>query len=102
MQAATSYGFDGAYKRIGVNRTSIWTSEPDYRAPRRHRRRASPRRRWTRSSEDTDVDWRPRVPQWPAVGEIVATAVQAALVGQATPAGALDAAQAQVDGVMKQ
>ena len=52
--------------------------------------------------EDTDVDWRPRVPQWPAVGETMATAVQSALVGQATPAAALDAAQAQVDGIMKQ
>ena len=26
VQAATSYGFDGAYKRLGVNRTSLWTS----------------------------------------------------------------------------
>ena len=30
--------------------------------------------------EDTDVDWRPRVPQWPAVGDTMATAIQSALV----------------------
>ena len=34
---------------------------------------------------DTDVDWRPRVPQWPAIGDLVATAIQSALAGQATP-----------------
>ena len=33
---------------------------------------------------------------------LAATAVQAALVGQATPKAALDAAQGEVDGVMKQ
>ena len=39
VQAATSYGFDGAYKRLGVNRTSLWSS-PEYTpASRRHRRR---------------------------------------------------------------
>ena len=26
--------------------------------------------------EDTDVDWRPRVPQWPAIGDTMATAIQ--------------------------
>ena len=100
LQAATSYGFDGAYKRLGVNRSSLWSSNR-HPASRRHRRRPDQDYHGL-DHEDTDVDWRPRVPQWPAVGEIVATAVQAALVGQATPAGALDAAQTQVDGVMKQ
>ena len=51
-------------------------------------------------SEDIDVEWRPRVPQWPAVGEIMATAVQAALVGQATPEDALADAQRKIDQVM--
>jgi multiple sugar transport system substrate-binding protein len=100
-QIATSYDFDGAYKRISVNRTSIWNSEPyakllDDIGP------GLTKTTIDSMNEDTDVDWRPRVPQWPAVGEIMATAVQAALVGQATPKAALDAAQSQVDGVMKQ
>jgi maltose-binding protein MalE len=53
-------------------------------------------------AEDTDPDWRPRVPQWPAVGDLMATAVQAALVGQATPQDAIATAQAQIDKVMGQ
>lgn len=101
IQTATSYAFDGAYKRISVNRSSIWNSEPyaellDAIGP------GLTRTTIDSIDEDTDVDWRPRVPQWPAVGEIVATAVQAALVGQAGPKAALDDAQTQVDGVMKQ
>jgi maltose-binding protein MalE len=56
----------------------------------------------TSMAEDTDPDWRPRVPQWPAVGDLMATAVQAALVGQATPADAIATAQAQIDKVMAQ
>ena len=52
--------------------------------------------------EDTDPDWRPRVPQWPAVGDVMATAVQAALVGQQTPEQALATSQAQIDKVMEQ
>ena len=31
------------------------------------------------ASSDTDVDWRPRVPQWPAIGDTMATAIQSAL-----------------------
>ena len=101
LQAATSYGFDGAYKRLGVNRSSLWSSEP-YTQLLDGIGAGLTLTTMDSINEDTDVDWRPRVPQWAAIGEIVATAVQAALVGQATPAGALDAAQTQVDGVMKQ
>lgn len=50
---------------------------------------------------DTDPDWRPRVPQWPAVGEIMSVALQQALVGQATPKQALDGAQQRIDQVMR-
>ena len=50
---------------------------------------------------DTDVDWRPRVPQWPAIGETMATAIQAALVGQKKPKEALDEAQARIAQIMK-
>ena len=51
--------------------------------------------------QDTDVNWRPRVPQWPAIGDTMATAIQAALVGQKKPKEALDEAQQKIDGIMK-
>ena len=101
VQIATSYEFDGPYKRISVNRSSIWSSDP-YRALLDGIGEGLTETTMTSIKEDTDVDWRPRVPQWPAVGETMATAVQGALVGQATPAAALDQAQSQIDGIMKQ
>ena len=51
--------------------------------------------------QDTDVEWRPRVPQWPAIGETMATAIQAALVGQKKPKEALDEAQARIQQILK-
>jgi ABC-type glycerol-3-phosphate transport system substrate-binding protein len=51
--------------------------------------------------EDTDSDWRPRVPQWPKIGEFMAVAIQAALVKQKTPKQALDDANAEIAKVMK-
>ena len=51
--------------------------------------------------QDTDVDWRPRVPQWPAVGETMATNIQAALVGQKPVKQALDDAQARIAQLIK-
>ena len=51
--------------------------------------------------QDTDVDWRPRVPQWPAIGETMATAIQAALVGQKKSKEALDEAQARIEQILK-
>ena len=50
--------------------------------------------------EDTDVDWRPRVAQWPAIGETMAKIIQASLVGQTKPKQALDDAQQQVERIM--
>ena len=50
---------------------------------------------------DTDVEWRPRLPQWPAIGESMATAIQAALVGQKKPKEALDEAQVRVEAALK-
>ena len=50
---------------------------------------------------DTDVDWRPRVPQWPAVGDTMATAIQSALSGQATIKAALDDAQRRIEPMMR-
>ena len=51
--------------------------------------------------EDTDVDWRPRVAQWPAIGETMAKIIQATLVGQVKPKPALDDAQTQVERIMR-
>ena len=50
---------------------------------------------------DTDVEWRPRVPQWPAIGETMATAIQSALVGQKKPKQALDDAQSRIEQILK-
>jgi ABC-type glycerol-3-phosphate transport system substrate-binding protein len=50
---------------------------------------------------DTDVQWRPLVPQWPAIGEAMATSIQAALVGQKKPKEALDEAQARIQQLLK-
>jgi multiple sugar transport system substrate-binding protein len=100
-QAATSYAFSGAYKRSGVNRTSMWNEDQDYRKMLSGIGDNFLEATTQSFAEDTDVDWRPRVPQWPAVGETMATAIQASLVGQAKPADALKDAQAKIDGIMK-
>jgi multiple sugar transport system substrate-binding protein len=50
---------------------------------------------------DTDVDWRPRVPQWPAIGDTVATAIQTALSGQAPVKTSLDDAQRRIEPMMR-
>ena len=99
VQEATSYKFDGAYKRTGVNRTSVW-NDPAYRELMAGFGRNFVEATVTSLAEDTDVDWRPRIPQWPAVGDFMATAVQAALVGQASPKESLDQAQKEIDKVM--
>lgn len=100
VQAATSHAFDGAYKRAGVNRTSVWQDEAFTGTLSQvgdNFIEAS-----TQSfAEDTDVDWRPRLPQWPAVGETMATAIQSALVGQASVADALNEAQTRIDGILR-
>ena len=54
-----------------------------------------------RLQDDTDVDWRPRVPQWPAIGDTMATAIQSALSGQATIKAALDDAQHRIEPMMR-
>lgn len=98
-QAATSYAFDGSYKRAGVNRSSIWQDEAFTDTLSKVGDNFI--EATTQSlEEDTDVNWRPRLPQWPAVGETMATAIQAALVGQASVSDALNEAQARVDGIM--
>ena len=99
VQAATSYAFDGAYKRLGVNRASTWEQEP-FREMLADVGDNFIDASTASLQEDTDVDWRPRLPQWPAVGETMATAIQASLVGQAGPQEALDQAQEKIASLM--
>jgi multiple sugar transport system substrate-binding protein len=88
-----------AVVRTGVNRVSIWMN-PEYRkviAFTPHYADVVLKS----MKEDTDPDWRPRVPQWPKIGEIMAVAVQSALVKQKTPKEALDEANSQIAKIMK-
>ncbi|HSM41580.1 MAG TPA: hypothetical protein VK862_12575 [Afifellaceae bacterium] len=86
--------------RFGANRTSVWNDEP-YREMLNDAGDGLVEAATTSFEEDTDVEWRPRLPQWPAVGELMATAIQASLVGQAKPADALNEAQAKIEQVLK-
>ncbi|HEY2561426.1 MAG TPA: sugar ABC transporter substrate-binding protein [Caldimonas sp.] len=99
-QARTSWKFAGPAKRSGLNRLSLW------RAPEFASAMAAAGDDFIPAAlesleHDTDVDWRPRVPQWPAIGETMATAIQAALVGQKKPKEALDEAQARITQILK-
>ena len=99
-QARTSWKFAGAAKRSGLNRTSLWQDPAFAQAMQGAGDNFVPAA--LQSLElDTDVDWRPRVPQWPAIGETMATGIQAALVGQKKPKEALDEAQARIQQILK-
>ncbi len=99
-QARTSWKFDGPAKRSGLNRLSLWKS-PEFAAAMKNAGDNFISAALESLEHDTDVDWRPRVPQWPAIGEAMATAIQSALVGQKKPKEALDEAQARISQVMK-
>jgi multiple sugar transport system substrate-binding protein len=99
-QARTSWKFTGPGKRSGVNRISLWKS-PEFAAEMKSQGDNFIQAALESLEQDTDVDWRPRVPQWPAIGETMATAVQAALVGQKKPKEALDEAQARIAQILK-
>lgn len=99
-QARTSWKFDGPAKRSGLNRLSLWKAPEFANAMKGAGDNFIPAA-LDSLEHDTDVDWRPRVPQWPAVGETMATAIQAALVGQKKPKEALDEAQARIAQIMK-
>jgi ABC-type glycerol-3-phosphate transport system substrate-binding protein len=99
-QARTSYRFAGPAKRSGVNRMAIWRS-PEFAAAMQGAGHNFIPAALESLEFDTDVDWRPRVPQWPAIGETMATAIQSALVGQKKPKEALDEAQARIDQILK-
>jgi multiple sugar transport system substrate-binding protein len=99
-QARTSWKFAGPAKRSGVNRTSLWRS-PEFVGLMRASGHNFIEAALESLEQDTDVEWRPRVPQWPAIGETMATAIQATLVGQKKSKQALDEAQARIDQIMK-
>lgn len=89
---------EDAVVRTGVNRTSIWEDDSyrdligftdDYVDVV-----------LSALTEDTDPDWRPRVPQWPEIGDIMAIAVQSALTNQGTPQEVLDDANGQISELM--
>jgi ABC-type glycerol-3-phosphate transport system substrate-binding protein len=100
VQVATSYAFPGAYKRTGANRASLWKDPKflDMMGGFGHNFSTAAIESF---AHDTDPDWRPRLPQWPAVGDTMATAVQSALVGESTPKVALKEAQKKIDRILK-
>ena len=99
-QARTSWKFAGPAKRSGINRMSLWRS-PEFADAMKGAGDNFIAAALESLEKDTDVDWRPRVPQWPAVGETMATAIQAALVGQKKPKEALDEAQTRIAQILK-
>jgi multiple sugar transport system substrate-binding protein len=99
-QARTSWKFAGPAKRSGVNRLSLWKA-PEFVELMRSSGDDFVDAALQSLEQDTDVEWRPRVPQWPAVGDTMGTAIQSALVGQKKPKEALDEAQARIDQIMK-
>lgn len=99
-QARTSWKFAGPAKRSGINRSSLWRSAEFAEAMKGAGHNFIPAALES-LEQDTDVEWRPRVPQWPAIGETMATGIQAALVGQKQPKAALDEAQARIAQIMK-
>ena len=90
---------EDAVVRTGVNRISIW-SDPEYRKVIAF----TPDYAdvvLTSMKEDTDADWRPRVPEWPKIGETMAVAIQSALVKQTKPKQALDEANDKIAKIMR-
>ncbi|MDR7419982.1 MAG: sugar ABC transporter substrate-binding protein [Armatimonadota bacterium] len=99
MRSATFKEAPDAVVRTGVNRMSIW-QDPAYRRVIRF----TPDYAdvvLTALSQDTDADWRPRVPEWPDIGEVMAIAIQTALVGQKTPKQALDEANTEISRILR-
>jgi len=88
-----------AVLRTGVNRFSIWESQE-------YRKALGFEKNYfdvvlESLQYDTDANWRPRLPQWPDIGETMAIAIQSALVGQKTPQQALKDAAAKINEMMK-
>lgn len=47
-----------------------------------------------------DIDWRPRIPEWPKVGEIIGLQASLALTGKASPKSACDQAAKEIYDLM--
>ena len=90
----------GPVKRLGLNRLSLWQAKP-FEAVAGNLGANFLQASIDSMRQDLDVEWRPRMPQWPAVGETMATAIQAALVGQQKPKEALDEAQTRIAQLLK-
>jgi ABC-type glycerol-3-phosphate transport system substrate-binding protein len=99
-QARTSWKFAGPAKRSGLNRLSLWQSTEFANAMKDAGDNFIPAALES-LEQDTDVEWRPRLPQWPAIGDTMGTAIQVALVGQKKPKDALDEAQARIAQIMR-
>ncbi len=99
-QMRTSSAAKGPNRRFGMNRPAIWKS-PEFTRTLANSGPELVQTTLEALAQDTDVDWRPRVPQWPAIGETMAKIVQSALVGQIKPKAALDDAQAQVERIVR-
>lgn len=50
---------------------------------------------------ERDIDWRPRIPEWPKIGEIIGLQGSLALTGQATPQAACDQAAKEIRELME-
>lgn len=85
--------------RTGVNRISIW-QDPEYQKLISFEDGNYIDVVLASLREDTDADWRPRVPEWPQIGETMAVAIQSALVGEKTPREALDWANRKIKEIM--
>lgn len=99
LRSATFKEAPDAVVRTGVNRMSIW-QDPGYRRVIAF----TPDYAdvvLTSLREDTDADWRPRIPEWPEIGEVMAIAIQEALVGRKTPKQALDDANAELRKILR-
>jgi multiple sugar transport system substrate-binding protein len=77
-QARTAHWFAGPTKRSGVNWTSIWR-DAEYVKLMNGFGANFVEATMASLQGDTDVDWRSRVPQWPAIGDTSATAIQSVL-----------------------
>jgi multiple sugar transport system substrate-binding protein len=98
--ARGSYKFAGAAKRPGVNRVSFWRN-PEFVNMVRASGDNFVESAVESLEQDTDVEWRPRLPQWPAIGDTMATAIQTALAGQQRAKESLDAAQARIEQILR-
>ncbi|NLJ80700.1 MAG: extracellular solute-binding protein [Firmicutes bacterium] len=49
---------------------------------------------------DQDIDWRPRIPEWPRIGEALGLNASLALTGQVTPEVAMERSAKEIENIM--